>query len=98
MQTIRKDELFRNLGGFLKAKGIELKDGSYTARIRRCCDLLTEAINGTQKTVRKTKVKVDKTLDKLRQTIHENTAPPAEAQAETRVRKARRAKHKRGES
>lgn len=80
MQTIKKDELFRNLGGFLKSKGIELNEGSYTARIQQGCNLLSDAINATQRTVRKTKVKVDQTLDQLRQTIHENTAPPAPAQ------------------
>src|SRR5712672_2670618 len=75
MKTIKKDELFRNLGGFLKSKGIELNDGSYTTRIQQGCNLLSDAINATQKTVKKTKVEVDQTLDQLRQTIHERTAP-----------------------
>jgi hypothetical protein len=81
MQTIKKDELFQNLGGFLKSKGIELKEGSYTTRIQQGCNLLADAINATQKTVKKTKVKVDQTLDQLRQSIHESTAPkpPPEA-------------------
>ena len=76
MQTIKKDELFRNLGDFLKSKGIELNEGSYTTRIQQGCNLLADAINATQKTVKKTKVKVDHALDQLRQTIHESTAPP----------------------
>jgi hypothetical protein len=76
MQTIKKDELFRNLGDFLKSKGIELNEGSYTTRIQQGCNLLSDAINATQKTVTKTKVKVDHALDQLRQTIHESTAPP----------------------
>jgi hypothetical protein len=76
MKNIKKDELFRNLGGFLKSKGIELNDGSYTARIQQGCNLLSDAINATQKTVSQTKVKVDHALDQLRQTIHETTAPP----------------------
>jgi hypothetical protein len=76
MKTIKKDELFYSLGGFLKSKGIELNDGSYTTRIQLGCNLLSDAINATQKTVSETKVKVDRALDKLRQTIHESTAPP----------------------
>ena len=75
MKTIKKDELFQSLGDFLKLKGIELKDGAYAKRIRQGCDLLTDAINGTQKTVKRTKVKVDEKLEQLRQSIHEATAP-----------------------
>ena len=75
MQTIKKDELFRNLGGFLKSKGIELNEGSYTKRIQQGCNLLSDAINATQKTVKQTKAQVDQALDKLRQSIHESTAP-----------------------
>lgn len=84
MQTIKKDELFRNLGGFLKSKGIELNEGSYTTRIQQGCNLLADAINATQKTVSKTKVKVDHALDQLRQTIHESTAPPPPAQPKSK--------------
>jgi hypothetical protein len=75
MKTIKKDELFHNLGGFLKSKGIELNDGTYTTRIQQSCNLLSDAINATQKTVKQTKVHVDSALDNLRQTIHEHTAP-----------------------
>jgi hypothetical protein len=75
MKTIKKGELFQNLSGFLTTKGIELKDGVYASRIDKACGLLTDAINGTQKTVSRAKVEVDKKLDQLRQTIHEATAP-----------------------
>ena len=75
MKTIKKDELFQSLGDFLKLKGVELKDGAYAQRIRQGCDLLTDAINGTHKTVKRTKVKVDEKLDQLRQSIHDATAP-----------------------
>src|SRR6267378_6239309 len=75
MKTIKKDELFESLGDFLKLKGVEFKDGTYAQRIRQGCNLLTDAINGTQKTVRHARVEVDKKLDQLRQTIHEATAP-----------------------
>lgn len=75
MKTIKQDELFQHLGGFLKAKGIEFTDGVYAERIRKGCNLLSDAVNATQKTVRHAKVEVDKKLDQLRQTIHEATAP-----------------------
>ena len=85
MKTIKKDELFQSLGGFLKSKGIELNDGSYTTRIQQGCNLLSDAINATQKTVSKTKVKVDHALEQLRQTIHESTAPPPPPQTKRRA-------------
>jgi|SRR6185369_120104 len=83
MKTIKKDELFESLGDFLKLKGVELKDGSYAKRIRQGCDLLTEAINCTQKTVKRTRVKVDEKLDQLRQSIHTATAPKPPPAAST---------------
>jgi hypothetical protein len=75
MQTIKKDELFHSLGSFLKSKGIELNDGSNTTRIQKGCNLLSDMINGTQKTVRQTKVQVNQAVDQLRRSIHEKTAP-----------------------
>ena len=76
MKTIKPDELFSSLGGFLKTKGIELNDGDYTHRIRKGCNLLSDAINATQSAVKQTKVEVDHALDQLRLTIHQHTAPP----------------------
>ncbi|MBC8002693.1 MAG: hypothetical protein H7X97_08905 [Opitutaceae bacterium] len=75
MQPIKKDELFRHLGDFLKSKGIELTNGSFTAPIQEGCDLLSDTINATQKTVEHTKTQVNEALDHLRQSIHERTAP-----------------------
>ena len=92
MKTIKKNELFRSLGGFLKSKGIELNDGSYTARIQQGCNLLSDAINSTQKTVSKTKVKVDHALDQLRQTIHASTAAPPAPQPKNKSRATPQAK------
>lgn len=86
MQTIKKDELFRNLGDFLKSKGIELNDGSYTARIQQGCNLLADAINATQKTVKTTKIKVDQALDQLRETIHKRTAPKPPPQTKSKAK------------
>jgi len=92
MKTIKKDELFHSLGDFLKSKGIELNEGSYTARIQKGCNLLGDAINATQKTVGSTKVKVDRALDQLRQTIHERTAPPEPPPAKRKSQAAPRTK------
>ncbi len=88
MQTIKKDELFRNLGDFLKSKGIELNEGSYTTRIQKGCNLLADVINATQKTVKQTKDQMDQALDQLRQTIHQRTAPkpPPQARSKTKAK------------
>jgi hypothetical protein len=88
MKTIKPDELFGNLSDFLKTKGVELKDGVYSRRINRACNLLTDAINVTQKTVGRARVKVDRKLEQLRQSIHEATAPKVASSA--RAKKSRR--------
>jgi hypothetical protein len=77
MKTIKPDELFQSLSGFLKDKGVELKEGAYTQRVRRACNLLGDTINATQRTARKAKAEVEGKLDQLRQSIHEATAPAA---------------------
>jgi hypothetical protein len=86
MKTIKQDELFQNLGDFLKRKGVELKEGNYAHRIRQGCGLLTDAINATQTTVKHAGAKVDRKLEQLRQCIHKATAPkppPGSATART---------------
>ena len=75
MKTVNKDELFQNLSGYLKAKGIELKAGSYTHRVQRGCGFLADAVNATQRTVRSAKSKADQALEQLRQSFHNATAP-----------------------
>jgi len=97
MQTIKKDELFHSLGDFLKSKGIELSDGSYATRIQKGCNLLSDVINGTQTTVRKTKAQVNQALGQLRETIHKSTAPkPPPAPPEPRqAKKATKSRTKR---
>jgi len=77
MKQIDRNELYQNLRGFLKSKGIELQDGSYANRVRQGCGLLADAVNATQKTVKRASVEVDKKLDQLRQSIHNATAPEA---------------------
>jgi hypothetical protein len=81
MKRINEGELFQHLGDFLKAKGIELKEGSYTNRIQQGCTLLGEAINLSQSGLAKAKTKAEKKLDELRQVIHEKTAPNPPATA-----------------
>jgi hypothetical protein len=75
MKEIDKEEMFSNLKGFLKSKGIELQEGSYSEHIRKGCDLLTDTVNLSQRTFGRAKDAVDKGLDHVRQTIHEKTAP-----------------------
>lgn len=75
MKRIKKGELFRNVDGFLKVKGVELKPGSYTDRVQRACGLLTDLINTGQSGLARAKEETEKQLDKVRQVIHEKTAP-----------------------
>lgn len=81
MKTIEKDELYNHLSQFLKNRGIEMKDGSYSQRIQQGCSLLTEAVNLTQQGMQKAKGQIDKRLDQMRQVIHEKTAPKPAATA-----------------
>jgi hypothetical protein len=75
MKPLEKTELYNNLSGFLKTKGIELKAGSYANAIEKSCHLLADAINLGQKGVGRAKVEVEAKLDQMRQVIHEKTAP-----------------------
>ena len=75
MKRIKKGELYRHVDGFLKTKGVELKPGSYTERIQRVCGLLSDVINTSQDGLERAKAETEKRLDKVRQVIHEKTAP-----------------------
>ncbi len=75
MKRINHDELYQHLSGFLKAKGVEFKEGSYPHGIRKGCQLLADAINLSQQGLEKAKTEIDKKLDQMRQVIHEKTAP-----------------------
>jgi hypothetical protein len=81
MKRINEGELYQHLGDFLKAKGIELKEGSYTKRIQQGCALLSETINVSQTGLEKAKTKAEKKLGELRQVIHEKTAPKPPARS-----------------
>jgi len=75
MKTIRKDELYENLSQFLKSKGIELTEGSYTKGVHAGCSLLADAVNLSQAGLERAKNELEKRLDQVRQVIHETTAP-----------------------
>ncbi len=75
MKKLKTGELYAHLSQFLQAKGIELKDGSYTERLEKGCTLLTDSINFAQGSLKKAKTGVDQKLDQMRQVIHEKTAP-----------------------
>jgi hypothetical protein len=77
MKTIQKEELYQNLKGFLKGKGIELQEGSYTHRIEQGCGVLADSINVSQKALHAAKEEMGKRLEQVRQVIHEKTAPKA---------------------
>ena len=77
MKPIKKDELYEHLCQFLKAKGVEMKDGSYPKAVQKGCSFLADAINLSQKGITEAKVQIDKNLELMRQAIHEKTAPKA---------------------
>ena len=92
MKPIRKDELYEHLSQFLKAKGIEMKDGSYPAAVQKGCSILADAINLSQKGITRAKVEIDRNLDRMRQVIHEKTAPKPAAKASASRKSPRAAK------
>lgn len=96
MNEIKKEEMFGNLKNFLKSKGVELQEGSYTETIRRGCDILTDSVNLSQRAFDQARDKVGKGLDHLRQAVHERTAPkPTAAEAPKKApARARAAKKK----
>jgi hypothetical protein len=78
MKTIHKEELFDNVRGFLKSRGIELTEGSYSNAVKASCSFLTDAINLGQQGMRRARNSMDKSLEQMRQVIHEKTAPPSQ--------------------
>lgn len=77
MKPLAPNEIFRNLSGFLRARGIELKEGSYAQGIQKSCSLLTNAINLGQESMERAKGEFDKSVEHMRKVIHEKTAPKA---------------------
>ncbi len=58
-----------------------MKAGSYPKGIQKGCSILTDAINLSQKGISQAKEQIDKNLDRMRQVIHEKTAPRTAAEA-----------------
>src|SRR5882672_11174794 len=75
MNPIQKDELYENISQFLKTKGIDLKEGSYTKGVHVGCSLLADAINLSQTGIERAKNGLERKLDQVQQVIHEKTAP-----------------------
>jgi hypothetical protein len=88
MRPIQKDELYEHLSQFLKAKGVEMKDGTYPRSIQAGCSLLADAINLSQKGFERAKTQIDKNLEFMRQVIHESTAPKPAAKAGAKAKAA----------
>jgi hypothetical protein len=81
MKQIQKNELYDHLSEFLKAKGIELKEGPYTKGIHAGCSMLADAINLSQAGLERAKAGFERGVDQMRQVIHEKTAPKKPSQA-----------------
>jgi hypothetical protein len=92
MKPIRKDEIYNHLSEFLKAKGVEMKDGSYPRAVQAGCSLLADAINLSQQGLERARTEIDKNLDWMRQVIHEKTAPKPPRQPAAKPKSARKPK------
>lgn len=75
MNEIKKEEMFGNLKSFLKSKGVELQEGSYSEKIRKGCEVLTDSVNLSQRAFEQAKTTMEKGFEQLRQVVHEKTAP-----------------------
>ncbi|MDB6068567.1 MAG: hypothetical protein JWR26_4775 [Pedosphaera sp.] len=81
MKPIGKDEIYEHLTSFLRERGIEFKNGSYTKQIQKGCSLLGDSINLSQEGLERAKTEIDRKLDQMRQVIHERTAPKSRSTA-----------------
>ncbi len=98
MKKIQRNEIYRNLTGFLAGKGVELKDGSYAETLAKGCQMLTDVINLSQQGIDQARQGIDQKLDKLRRIVHDKTAPkppakpaPAKAKTSTKAKAAPKA-------
>ena len=87
MKPIEKHEIFENLSSFLKTRGIELKEGTYSQGVQKACEILTDTVNLSQRGLERAKGTLDKNLDRVRQVIHEKTAPKPPPVRASRVSK-----------
>lgn len=81
MKTIKHNELYEHVTEFLRSRGIELKDGTFTRGIRRGCTLLTDTVNTAQQGIHKAKNQVETKVNEVRQAIHRKTAPRGAAKS-----------------
>ena len=79
MKKIDKNELYGHVREFLKGKGVELQDGTYSRRIQQGCHILAKTINTSRDALQRAKSEAGKRIDKVRQAIHEQTAPRPQA-------------------
>jgi hypothetical protein len=96
MKAIRKDEIYHHLNEFLRAKGIEMKDGSYPRAVQAGCSLLADAINLSQQGLERARTEIDTNLDWMRQVIHEKTAPKQPSPTAAKPKAARKPKPQAG--
>jgi hypothetical protein len=89
MKPLEQNEIFNNLNSFLKTRGIELKDGTYAVGIQKSCEFLTNAINLGQQSWKRARTEMDKSLDQMRQAIHQRTAPRSAKTASARKSSAK---------
>jgi hypothetical protein len=76
MKKLRQNDLFNHIDQFLKDKGIEIREAApLGSRLKTGCQLLTETINNAQGALGKARDHMDDHLDKMRNIIHEKTAP-----------------------
>ena|SRR5436190_7907375 len=97
MKHIRKDELYENLGKFLKGKGVELKEGPYTKGVHAGCSMLADAINMSQNGLERAKTEIERRMDQVRQAIHEKTAPKPPSAGAAKPPQPARASRKAGD-
>lgn len=86
MKKIKPDEIYHHLSGFLKSRGIELTEGSYSQTIQKSCGVVSDVINLTQTSLHRAKGEMEKALDHARQVIHEKTAPPTPGSVPPKVK------------
>ena len=76
MKKLRQNDLFKHIDKFLKDQGIEIREAApLGSRLKTSCQILTDTINHAQGTLGKARDHMDDHLDKMRNIIHEKTAP-----------------------
>src|SRR6266436_3737529 len=94
MKPIDKSELYENLRQFLKTRGVDLQDGSYSRGIHAGCSFLADAINLSQAGLTRAKTEIEKQLDNARKIIHEKTAPKGSRTNSNNARRADTARNR----